>query len=48
MTDNFCYLWFVLGEPFDEEREWETMTRIWTNALRLTPAEDVATVQDAS
>jgi AcrR family transcriptional regulator len=35
MTDNFSYVWFVLGEPFDEEKAAETVTRIWANALGL-------------
>lgn len=33
MIDNFSYLWFVLGEPFDEEEVLATLTRLWTNAL---------------
>lgn len=35
MIDNFCYLWFVLGEPFDEEEAVGTLTRLWTNALTI-------------
>lgn len=33
MIDNFSYLWFVLGEPFEEEPALATLTRLWTNAL---------------
>jgi AcrR family transcriptional regulator len=37
MTDNFGYLWFVLGESFDEEQAIGTLTRLWVNALGLRP-----------
>lgn len=37
MIDNFSYLWFVLGEPFEEERALATLTRLWTNALAVPP-----------
>jgi hypothetical protein len=36
MIDNFSYLWFVLGEPFEEEVALATLTRLWTSALRIT------------
>jgi AcrR family transcriptional regulator len=35
MIDNFSYLWFVLGESFDEEEAVTTLTKLWTNALAL-------------
>lgn len=35
MIDNFSYLWFVLGEEFDEEKAVDTLTRLWTNALTM-------------
>lgn len=35
MTDNFSYLWFVLGETFDEEEALATLTRLWANALAV-------------
>lgn len=35
MIDNFSYLWFVLGEPFEEEKALATLTRLWTNALAV-------------
>jgi AcrR family transcriptional regulator len=33
MVDNFCYAWFVLGEPFDRDLALETLGRIWERAL---------------
>ena len=36
MTDNFGYLWFVLGETFDSEQAYVTLTRLWSNSLGLT------------
>jgi hypothetical protein len=35
MTDNFGYLWFVLGESFADEDAISTLTHLWVNALRL-------------
>jgi AcrR family transcriptional regulator len=35
MIDNFSYLWFVLGETFDEEEAVTTLTKLWTNALTM-------------
>ncbi|MBB3042872.1 TetR family transcriptional regulator [Nocardioides soli] len=35
MIDNFSYLWFVLGEPFEEEKALATLSRLWTNALAV-------------
>lgn len=35
MIDNFCYLWFVLGEEFEETRAVATLTKLWTNALSV-------------
>ena len=35
MIDNFSYLWFVLGEDFDEEDAVTTLTRLWINALAV-------------
>lgn len=35
MIDNFCYLWFVLGEEFEEARAVATLTKLWTNALSV-------------
>lgn len=35
MTDNFGYLWFVLGESFDDDRALTTLTQLWGNSLRL-------------
>lgn len=37
MVDNFSHLWFVLGEDFDEERAFATLTQLWINALRVPP-----------
>lgn len=39
MTDNFGYLWFVLGESFDLERAPATLTRLWSNSVGLTRPE---------
>jgi AcrR family transcriptional regulator len=38
MTDNLCYVWFVLGEQFAEELALTNVTRIWGNALGLRTA----------
>ena len=38
MTDNLCYVWFVLGEPFVEELALANLTLIWGNALGLRSA----------
>jgi AcrR family transcriptional regulator len=35
MIDNFSYLWFVLGETFDEEEAVTTLTKLWINALTM-------------
>ena len=35
LTDNFGYLWFVLGEPFDEELALRTISSLWVNALGI-------------
>jgi AcrR family transcriptional regulator len=35
MTDNLCYLWFVMGEPVEEEVAVDNLTRIWINVLKL-------------
>ncbi|MBB3042863.1 TetR/AcrR family transcriptional regulator [Nocardioides soli] len=35
MTDNFGYLWFVLGESFDDEKALTTLTQLWGNSLGL-------------
>lgn len=39
MVDRFAYVWFVLGEDFDEERAVETLTRLWVQALGLDHAD---------
>ncbi len=28
MIDNFAYVWFVLGEPYDDDLAAETLTRL--------------------
>jgi AcrR family transcriptional regulator len=33
MTDNLCYTWFVLKEPFEKEEAVHALDRIWANAL---------------
>lgn len=35
MIDNFCYVWFVLKEPFEKEEAVDTLDRIWANTLGL-------------
>src|SRR5436309_4761325 len=35
MVDRFAYVWFVLGEDFDEETAVATLTRLWVQALGL-------------
>jgi AcrR family transcriptional regulator len=35
MIDNFCYVWFVLKEPFEMEEAVDTLDRIWANTLGL-------------
>jgi len=39
MVDRFAYVWFVLGEDFDEERAIATLTRLWGQALGLDHAD---------
>jgi AcrR family transcriptional regulator len=33
MIDNFCYVWFVLKEPFEKDEAVQALDRIWANAL---------------
>ena len=48
MTDNFGYLWFVLGEPFDQAQALATLTRLWANALGVeSPRSTVETVAES-
>lgn len=35
MVDRFAYVWFVIGEEFDEDTAVETLTRLWVQALGL-------------
>jgi AcrR family transcriptional regulator len=35
MVDRFAYVWFVLGEDFEEEKAVSTLTRLWVQALGL-------------
>ena len=35
MVDRFAYVWFVLGEDFEEEKAITTLTRLWVQALGL-------------
>ena len=37
MVDRSAYVWFVLGEPFDEERAIEQLTLLYCTALGLEP-----------
>lgn len=40
MADNFAYVWLVLGEPFDEARAVNTVSRLWAQAIGLAVPED--------
>lgn len=33
MIDNFCYVWFVLKEPFEKQEAVHALDRIWASAL---------------
>jgi AcrR family transcriptional regulator len=35
MTSNFCYWWFVVGEPHDDERTVRAVTDTWIRVLDL-------------
>lgn len=35
MVDRFAYVWFVIGEEFEEDKAVETLTRLWVQALGL-------------
>lgn len=35
MVDRFAYVWFVLGEEFEEEVAVATLTKLWVQALGL-------------
>lgn len=35
MVDRFAYVWFVLGEDFEEEKAVGILTRLWVQALGL-------------
>jgi len=35
MVDRFAYVWFVLGEDFEEETAVSTLTRLWVQAIGL-------------
>jgi len=37
MIDRFAFLWFVTGQPYDEEIAVRTLTVVWLNALRIEP-----------
>lgn len=37
MVDRFMYVWMVLGEDFDEDKAVVTLSRMWLNALGITP-----------
>ncbi len=36
MVDRFAYLWFVLGEPFEEDTSLELLTTFWLRSLGVT------------
>lgn len=35
MTSNFCYVWLVLGEDYDEDEAVRTITTIWARGIGL-------------
>jgi AcrR family transcriptional regulator len=35
MVSRFAYTWFVAEEPFDRERAYDAVTRLWANAIGL-------------
>jgi len=35
MVEHFGHVWFVLGQPYDEECAVETLTRLWAQALGM-------------
>jgi AcrR family transcriptional regulator len=37
MMDRFAYLWFVLGEPFDEATSIDLLTTFWLRSLGVAP-----------
>ena len=39
MVDRFAYVWFVLGEEFDEDLAVATLTRLWAQGLGLDHAD---------
>lgn len=43
MIDRFAYLWFVLGEPFDEGAE-HTLTLLWAGAIGVIPVQEGANI----
>jgi AcrR family transcriptional regulator len=36
MVERAAYLWFVLGDPYEEESAVETLTRLWAAGIGLT------------
>ncbi|WNV88241.1 TetR/AcrR family transcriptional regulator [Umezawaea sp. Da 62-37] len=38
MVSNFCYVWLVLGEDYEEEEVIQTLTTLWASGIGLTPA----------
>lgn len=35
MTSNFCYVWLVLGEDYDEDEAVRTITTVWARGIGL-------------
>ena len=38
MVSNFCYVWLVLGEDYEEEEVIKTLTTLWASGIGLKPA----------
>jgi AcrR family transcriptional regulator len=48
MVDRFAYVWFVLGEDFEEETAVATLTRLWVQALGLDRTHSVVAARGRS
>jgi len=35
MADHVCYLWFCLGQPYQEEEVLDSLTEVWARALGI-------------
>jgi hypothetical protein len=35
MADHVCYLWFCLGQPYDETEVLDALTTVWARSLGI-------------